>query len=162
MKGTPITAVYPGTFDPITHGHSDLIQRATRMFDRVVVAVAANPGKTPAFSLEERVTMVRTALAGVERVEVCGFDTLLVEFVRTRRAQVILRGLRAVSDFEFEFQLAGMNRKLDPGIETVFMMPAEQYTYLSSSIVREIAALGGDVSELVHPEVVKALQGRMR
>jgi pantetheine-phosphate adenylyltransferase len=161
MKGTPITAVYPGTFDPITHGHSDLIQRATRMFDRVVVAVAANPGKTPAFSLEERVTMVRTALAGVERVEVCGFDTLLVEFVRTRRAQVILRGLRAVSDFEFEFQLAGMNRKLDPGIETVFMMPAEQYTYLSSSIVREIAALGGDVSELVHPEVVTALQGRM-
>lgn len=161
MKGTPITAVYPGTFDPITHGHSDLIQRATRMFDRVIVAVAANPGKTPAFSLEERVAMVRTALGGVERVEVCGFDTLLVEFVRTRRAQVILRGLRAVSDFEFEFQLAGMNRKLDPGIETVFMMPAEQYTYLSSSIVREIAALGGDVSELVHPEVVKALQGRM-
>jgi pantetheine-phosphate adenylyltransferase len=162
MKGMPITAVYPGTFDPITHGHSDLIQRATRMFDRVIVAVAANPGKTPAFSLEERVAMVSTALAGVERVEVCGFDTLLVEFVRARRAQVILRGLRAVSDFEFEFQLAGMNRKLDSGIETVFMMPAEQYTYLSSSIVREIAALGGDVSELVHPEVVKALQGRMR
>jgi len=162
MKGTHITAIYPGTFDPITNGHSDLVQRATRMFERVIVAVAANPGKTPAFSLEERVAMARTALAGVDDVEVCGFDTLLVEFSKNKKAQVILRGLRAVSDFEFEFQLAGMNRKLAPGIETVFMMPAEQYTYLSSSVVREIASLGGDVAEFVHPEVAKALRKRLR
>ena len=162
MKGTHITAIYPGTFDPITNGHSDLVQRATRMFERVIVAVAANPGKTPAFSLEERVAMARTALAGVDDVEVCGFDTLLVEFSKDKKAQVILRGLRAVSDFEFEFQLAGMNRKLAPGIETVFMMPAEQYTYLSSSVVREIASLGGDVAEFVHPEVAKALRKRLR
>jgi len=162
MTATATTAIYPGTFNPITNGHSDLIQRATRMFSRVIVAVAANPGKAPAFSLEERVTMARTALAGVERVEVCSFDTLLVEFAKDRQAQVILRGLRAVSDFEFEFQLAGMNRKLAPGIETVFMMPAEHYTFLSSSIVREIAGLGGDVSEFVHPAVEKALRERLR
>jgi len=162
MKGTPITAIYPGTFDPITNGHSDLIQRATRMFDQIIVAIAANPGKAPGFSLEERVDMARAALAGIERVEICSFDTLLVDFTRSKKAQVILRGLRAVSDFEFEFQLAGMNRKLAPGIETVFMMPAEHYTYLSSSIVREIAALGGDLSEFVHPEVEKALAKRLR
>jgi len=162
MKGTPVTAIYPGTFDPITNGHSDLVQRATRMFERVIVAVAANPGKTPAFSLEERVAMARTALAGVDNVEVCGFATLLVEFSKAKGAQVILRGLRAVSDFEFEFQLAGMNRKLAPGVETVFMMPAEQYTYLSSSVVREIASLGGDVAEFVHPEVAKSLRKRLR
>lgn len=162
MKGTHITAIYPGTFDPITNGHSDLVQRATCMFKQVIVAVAANPGKTPTFSLEERVAMVRTALAGLDNVEVCGFSTLLVEFTKNKGAQVILRGLRAVSDFEFEFQLAGMNRKLAPGIETVFMMPAEQYTYLSSSVVREIAGLGGDVGEFVHPEVEKALLKRLR
>jgi len=162
MKDTHITAIYPGTFDPITNGHSDLVQRATHMFGRVIVAIAANPGKTPAFSLEERVDMARTALAGLEEVEVCGFNTLLVEFSQSQGAQVILRGLRAVSDFEFEFQLAGMNRKLAPGIETVFMMPAEQYTYLSSSIVQEIAGLGGDVGEFVHPEVEKALRKRLR
>jgi len=162
MTATSITAIYPGTFDPVTNGHSDLIQRAARMFQRVIVAVAANPGKTPAFSLEERMSMARTALAGIDHVEVCGFDNLLVEFAKDRQAQVILRGLRAVSDFEFEFQLAGMNRKLAPGIETVFMMPAEHYTYLSSSIVREIAGLGGDVSEFVHPEVEKALRERLR
>jgi pantetheine-phosphate adenylyltransferase len=162
MKGTHITAIYPGTFDPITNGHSDLVQRATRMFERVIVAVAANPGKTPAFSLDERVAMARAALAGMEGAEVCGFDTLLVDFSRVKGAQVILRGLRAVSDFEFEFQLAGMNRKLAPGVETVFMMPAEQYTYLSSSIVREIASLGGDVAEFVHPDVAKALRKRLR
>ena len=162
MKGARITAIYPGTFDPITNGHSDLVQRASTMFERVIVAVAANPGKTPAFSLEERVAMARTALAGLEKVEICGFDTLLVEFSKKKGAQVILRGLRAVSDFEFEFQLAGMNRKMAPDIETVFMMPAEQYTYLSSSLVREIAALGGDVSEFVHPEVRQALDKRLR
>jgi pantetheine-phosphate adenylyltransferase len=162
MKSTHITAIYPGTFDPITNGHSDLVQRATHMFERVIVAVAANPGKTPVFSLEERVDMALTALAGLEQVEVCGFNTLLVEFSQSKGAQVILRGLRAVSDFEFEFQLAGMNRKLAPGIETVFMMPAEQFTYLSSSIVQEIAGLGGDVGEFVHPEVEKALRKRLR
>jgi len=162
MTAKAITAIYPGTFDPVTNGHSDLIQRATRMFQQVIVAVAANPGKTPAFSLEERMSMARTALSGMDHVEVCGFDNLLVEFAKDRQAQVILRGLRAVSDFEFEFQLAGMNRKLAPNIETVFMMPAEHYTYLSSSIVREIAGLGGDVSEFVHPEVEKALRERLR
>ena len=162
MKGTHITAIYPGTFDPITNGHSDLVQRATHMFERVIVAVAANPGKTPAFALDERVDMARTALASLENVEICGFNTLLVEFTKSKGAQVILRGLRAVSDFEFEFQLAGMNRKLAPGIETVFMMPAEQYTYLSSSVVQEIAGLGGDVGEFVHPEVEKALRKRLR
>jgi len=162
MTATPIIAIYPGTFDPITNGHSDLIQRAARMFQQVIVAVAANPGKTPAFSLEERMAMARTSLAGMDHVEVCGFDNLLVEFAKDRQAQVILRGLRAVSDFEFEFQLAGMNRKLAPNIETVFMMPAEHYTYLSSSIVREIAGLGGDVSEFVHPAVEKALRERLR
>lgn len=155
---TTTTAIYPGTFDPITNGHSDLIQRATCMFERVIVAVAANPGKTPAFSLEQRVGMVRAALAEIDHVEVCSFDSLLVAFARERQARVILRGLRAVSDFEFEFQLAGMNRNLAPGIETVFMMPAEHYTYLSSSIVREIAGLGGDVSAFVHPAVEKALR----
>ena len=162
MTGTPITAIYPGTFDPITNGHTDLVQRATRMFERVIVAVAANSSKTPAFSLEERVAMAATALAGLEKVEICGFDTLLVEFSKDKGAHVILRGLRAVSDFEFEFQLAGMNRKMAPEIETVFMMPAEQYTYLSSSLVREIAGLGGDVSEFVHLEVKRALLARLR
>jgi len=162
MKGTNLTAIYPGTFDPITNGHGDLVQRATSMFDRVIVAVAANTNKTPTFSLEERVAMAGTALAGVDKVEICGFDTLLVDFCREKRAQVILRGLRAVSDFEFEFQLAGMNRKMAPDIETMFMMPAEQYTYLSSSLAREIAALGGDVSEFVHPEVKRALLNRLR
>ena len=162
MKGTRITAIYPGTFDPVTNGHTDLVQRATRMFDRVIVAVAANPGKTPAFSLDERVDMARIALTGLDNVEICGFDTLLVDFSKRMGAQVILRGLRAVSDFEFEFQLAGMNRKMAPGVETVFMMPAEQYTYLSSSLVREIAALGGDVSDFVHPDVKRALIARLR
>jgi len=162
MKGTRTTAIYPGTFDPITNGHSDLVQRATHMFERVIVAVAANPSKTPTFSLEERVAMAGTALAGLDKVEICGFDTLLVEFSKSKGAQVILRGLRAVSDFEFEFQLAGMNRKMAPDIETVFMMPAEKYTYLSSSLVREIATLGGDVSDFVHPDVKRALYERLR
>jgi pantetheine-phosphate adenylyltransferase len=162
MNGTRSTAIYPGTFDPITNGHSDLVQRAACMFERVIVAIAANPGKTPAFSLEERVSMAKTALSGLDKIEICGFDTLLVEFSKSKGARVILRGLRAVSDFEFEFQLAGMNRKMAPDIETVFMMPAEQYTYLSSSLVREIAALGGDVNEFVHPDVQRALYERLR
>ncbi|MFP5504959.1 MAG: pantetheine-phosphate adenylyltransferase [Gammaproteobacteria bacterium] len=156
------TAVYPGTFDPITNGHTDLVQRAARLFDRVIVAVAANPGKAPAFALEQRVGLARTVLAGLANVEVCSFDSLLVDFLHRREASIILRGLRAVSDFEYEFQLASMNRQLAPDIETVFLTPAEQYAFVSSSLVREIAMLGGDVSAFVHPEVVAALRGRVR
>ena len=153
--------IYPGTFDPITHGHSDLVQRAARLFDQVIVAIAANPPKAPAFTLEERLAMARLALAEIPGVEVCGFDSLLVDFARNKGAQVILRGLRAVSDFEYEFQLAGMNRKLAPGVETLFLMPAEQYAYISSSLVREIAALGGDIAPFVHPRVKTALMERL-
>jgi pantetheine-phosphate adenylyltransferase len=156
------TAVYPGTFDPITNGHTDLVQRAARLFGRVIVAVAANPGKTPAFPLERRVTLAREVLADLPNVEVCSFDTLLVDFLHQRGADVILRGLRAVSDFEYEFQLASMNRQLAPDIETVFLTPAEQYAFVSSSLVREIATLGGDVSHFVHAKVVAALRERVR
>jgi pantetheine-phosphate adenylyltransferase len=156
------TAVYPGTFDPITNGHTDLVQRAARLFDRVVVAIAANPGKAPAFPLEQRVTLAREVLAGLPNVEVCSFDNLLVDFLHQRGADIILRGLRAVSDFEYEFQLASMNRQLAPDIETVFLTPAEQYAFVSSSLVREIAALGGDVSPFVHAQVVAALRERVR
>ncbi len=157
-----ITALYPGTFDPLTNGHTDLVQRASRLFGRVVVAVAAVSGKQPVFSLDERVELARAALAGIPNVEVCGFDTLLVEFMRERGAQVILRGLRAVSDFEYEFQLASMNRHLAPEVETVFLTPAEQYSFISSSLVREIASLGGDISAFVHPAVAAALNRRLR
>lgn len=157
-----ITSIYPGTFDPITHGHSDLVQRAARLFDKVIVAVAANPVKKPAFALEERVRLARLVLADLKNVEVCGFDTLLADYARARGAQVILRGLRAVSDFEHEFQLAGMNRRLAPQVETLFLTPAEQYAYISSSLVREIAALGGDVSGFVHEGVRAALAAKPR
>ena len=149
------TVIYPGTFDPITNGHIDLVGRAARMFGRVVVAVAENRNKAPLFTLQERVAMARDSLAAIPKVEVLGFDTLLVEFARTTGSEVILRGLRAVSDFEFEFQLAGMNRHLGPEIETVFMTPSERYAFISSSLIREIARLGGDVSAFV-PETVKA------
>lgn len=157
----PHTAIYPGTFDPITNGHTDLIQRAARLFDRVIVAIAAHSGKQPAFELAERIEMAQQALHGIERVEVCGFDTLLVDFARQRQADVILRGLRAVSDFEYEFQLTGMNRKLAPQLETLFLMPAEQYTYISSSLVKEVARLGGDVSGFVHDTVFQALRNKL-
>ncbi|MEJ2529734.1 MAG: pantetheine-phosphate adenylyltransferase [Gammaproteobacteria bacterium] len=157
-----ITALYPGTFDPITNGHSDIVARAELLFDRVVVAVAANPGKRPAFSLDERVEMARQVLSSHDLVEVIEFDSLLVNFARECGASVILRGLRAVSDFEYEFQLAGMNRRLAPDIETVFLTPGEQFSYISSSLVREVASLGGDVSDFVHPVVVSALAGRVR
>lgn len=156
-----VTAVYPGTFDPITNGHIDLIQRAARLFDRVIVAVAANPGKNTLFTQDERVAMALQVVQGAGNIEVVGFDTLLVHFVRSRSAGVILRGLRAVSDFEYEFQLAGMNRRLAPEIETVFMTPAEQYAYISSSLVREIARFGGDVSGFVHDKVVAELKRRL-
>lgn len=154
-------AIYPGTFDPVTHGHSDIVQRAARLFDRVIVAVAANPGKAPTFALDERIRLARLALADVPGVEVLGFDRLLVDFARSQGAAVILRGLRAVSDFEYEFQLSGMNRRLAPDIETVYLMPSEQYSYISSSLVREIAALGGDISTFVHPQVQTALRDKM-
>ena len=152
-----ITAIYPGTFDPITNGHWDLVERASRMFDRVLVAVAENCNKGPLFTLEERVTMAQASLVGLSGVEVMGFDTLLVECARRTQSRVILRGLRAVSDFEFEFQLAGMNRHLGPEIETVFMTPSERYAFISSSLIREIARFGGDVSAFVPSAVLSAL-----
>jgi pantetheine-phosphate adenylyltransferase len=155
------TAVYPGTFDPITHGHTDLIERAAKRFGRVIVAIHHSTPKTPAFSWEERVELAQGVLADQENVIVEGFEGLLVDFVRSHQAGVILRGLRAVSDFEYEFQLASMNRHLAPEIETLFMTPDEHYAYVSSSLVREIAALGGDVSGFVHKNVVAALKQRL-
>lgn len=159
---TSITAIYPGTFDPVTNGHVDLVQRAARLFDRVIVAVAQSAEKAPVMPLEERIQLASESLAGLDGVEVCGFNVLLVDYMRERGATVIIRGLRAVSDFEYEFQLASMNRHLDKNIETVFMTPAEQYSYISSSLVRQIARLGGDISSFVPPNVVAALKGRMR
>ncbi|MEE8343070.1 MAG: pantetheine-phosphate adenylyltransferase [Gammaproteobacteria bacterium] len=152
------TIVYPGTFDPITNGHTDLVQRATRLFEHVIVAVAANPSKTPAFSEQQRVALAREVLADFRDVEVCSFNTLLVDFAASKNATVILRGLRAVSDFEYEFQLASMNRRLAPGVETLFLTPAEEYAYVSATLVREIANLGGDVSPFVHEKVQVALR----
>ncbi len=152
------TVVYPGTFDPITNGHSDLVERASRLFDRVVVAIAASPKKKPLLSLEERVRLSGLVTQHLPNVEVMGFDNLLAEFVRDHDANIILRGLRAVSDFEFEFQLADMNRRLAPGVESIFMTPANHLSYISSTLIREIASLGGDISEFVHPEVAKALR----
>ncbi|NCT67961.1 MAG: pantetheine-phosphate adenylyltransferase [Rhodanobacteraceae bacterium] len=151
-------AVYPGTFDPITNGHIDLVSRASPLFDRLIVAVADSPAKGPAFGLDERVGLARTALAGIPNIEVRGFSGLLADFVEELGAGVILRGLRAVSDFEYEFQLASMNRHLIPAAETLFLTPAEQYSFISSSLVREIARLGGDVSGFVHPAVLEALR----
>ena len=152
-----IIAIYPGTFDPITKGHTDIVQRGVRMFDRLVVAIAPNKAKNPLFSLEERVALVESVLADIPNVEVRSFDNLLVDFAHSVGANVILRGLRAVSDFEYEFQLAGMNRRLAPNIETTFLTPAEQYAFLSSSMIREIALLGGDISPFVDSQVKLAL-----
>ena len=152
-----IAAIYPGTFDPITNGHIDLVGRAARMFDRVIVAVAENSNKAPLFSLNERVELARESLADISGTEVLGFDTLLIDCARAAGASVILRGLRAVSDFEFEFQLAGMNRHLGPDIETMFLTPSEQYAFISSSMIREIARFGGDVSAFVPERVMTAL-----
>lgn len=151
-------AIYPGTFDPITNGHQDLIRRAASIFEHVLVAIAANPGKTPAFPLDTRVSLARQVLDDLPNVDVLGYSELTMEFARKHDVAVILRGLRAVSDFEFEFQLANMNRHLDRRIETVFMTPQEQFTFISSSLVREIALLGGDVHEFVHPIVEAELK----
>ncbi len=154
------TAIYPGTFDPITSGHVDIVARASKIFDRVIVAIAINPNKAPTFSLNERVDLATQSLQGIENIKVCGFEGLLVDVAKQQQADVIIRGLRAPSDFEHEFQLASMNRKMEPDVETLFLTPAEQYSYISSSLVREIASLGGDVSEFVAPCVVQALKSK--
>lgn len=156
------TVIYPGTFDPITKGHEDLVARAARLFKRVIIAVAENTGKNPAFSFPERIALVKEVLAHLKNVEVQGFDGLLVHLAQQTKTQVILRGLRAVSDFEYEFQLASMNRHLLPELETVFLTADEQYSFISANLVREIAALGGDVSQFVHPAVVKAFSKKLK
>jgi pantetheine-phosphate adenylyltransferase len=157
-----VVALYPGTFDPITNGHTDLVRRAARLFDEVIIAVAANPQKKLLFNLEERVELVRAVLADIKGVKVIGFGNLLVECVRQHKANVILRGLRAASDFEYEFQLAGMNRRLAPEVETVFMTPSEQEMFISASLVKEIALLGGNVSEFVDARVATAMAAKIR
>ena len=156
-----LKVVYPGTFDPFTIGHEDLVRRAARLFDAVVVAVAASESKRPLFPVADRVEMAKLVLAPIANVEVVSFSTLLMQFVKEQGARVILRGLRAVSDFEYEFQMAGMNRNLHPEVETLFLTPSEQYTFISATIVREIARFGGDVSAFVHPIVNERLKARV-
>lgn len=155
------TAIYPGTFDPITYGHIDLINRAASLFDKVIVAIAINPGKQPMFSLDERVTLAKQTVDELTNVEVCGFEGLLVNEALSMGANVIIRGLRAVSDFEYELQLATMNRRMQPKVETLFLTPAENLSFVSSSLVKEIAVLGGDVSEFVAPCVQTALKNKL-
>lgn len=154
--------LYPGTFDPITRGHGDLVERAARLFDHVIIAVAASPKKNPLFSLEQRVALAKEVTAHLPNVEVLGFSTLLADFAKAQGATAFLRGLRAVSDFEYEFQLANMNRQLVPEVESLFLTPSEKYSYISSTLVREIAALGGDVEKFVHPAVNSALTERFK
>lgn len=161
MAPNPI-AIYPGTFDPITNGHIDVVQRATEMFGKVIVLVARNSSKTPMFADDERVAMIRQEFANNKNVEVDAFDGLLVDYARKKKATVLVRGLRAVSDFEYEFQMALMNRKLDPAINTVFLMPHARYTYLNSTIVREVSRLGGDVSSFVSAYVLERLQEKLK
>ena len=153
-------AIYAGSFDPITRGHEDLMLRSLAFADRLIVAVARNVSKTPVFSVDERVSLIRAALAGQDRVEVRSFDGLLVDFARSVNARVLIRGLRAVSDFEYEYQMALMNRHLAPGLETIFMVPSLETTYISASLVREVARFGGDVSQLVHSDVAAALRAK--
>lgn len=152
----PITAIYPGTFDPVTDGHTDLVNRASRLFEKVIVAVAADTGKKCLFSLDKRVALAKTIMANMPNVEVVGFSGLLVDFAAEKQANVIIRGLRAVSDFEYEVQLAAINRRLHVEVETMFLAPAEQYTFVSSSLVRQIGLLGGDISQFVAPCVQQA------
>jgi len=154
------TVVYPGTFDPLTNGHIDLVERACRLFDKVVLAVAASERKKPLFSLDERVALAQENLAHLNNVEVCGFNVLLVDLVREKQAIAVMRGLRAISDFEYEFQLANMNRALVPDTESLFLTPAEHLSYISSSIVKEIAIFGGDVHKFVTPSVAAALAAK--
>lgn len=155
-------AVYPGTFDPITLGHEDLVRRAAHLFDEVIVAVAGSTSKTTLFSLEERVALANDVFSGFSNVKVVGFGGLLMQFVQDQGAQVVIRGLRAASDFEYEFQLAGMNRKLYPKLETLFLTPAEEYMFVSSSLVREVAKLGGDVHQFVSPTVEAAILNKLK
>ncbi|MEN7342118.1 MAG: pantetheine-phosphate adenylyltransferase [Pseudomonadota bacterium] len=152
-----VNAMYPGTFDPVTHGHEDLVRRAASLFNHVVVAIAANPGKAPMFTLEERVDLARDVFRGIDNVTVEGYHGLTIQFAEEKGLGVIVRGLRAVSDFEYEFQLANMNRHLTPEVESVFLTPQDKYSYISSTLVREIAKLGGDVGEFVSPRVRDAL-----
>ncbi|MFK3859932.1 pantetheine-phosphate adenylyltransferase [Pseudoalteromonas rhizosphaerae] len=156
-----VTAIYPGTFDPLTNGHTDLIQRAAKMFDTVIVAVAHNPSKKPCFSLDERVAIANSLLTHLDNVSVIGFSGLLADLARDHSANVLIRGIRAVSDFDYEFQLANMNRRLNPDLESVFLTPAEKNSFISSTLVKEVARHKGDVSEFVHPIVVKALQEKL-
>jgi len=153
-------AVYPGTFDPVTHGHTDLVSRAARVFDKIIVAIAESPHKAPLFSLEDRIRMTQGELRDLDNIEVVGFENLLIDFVREAGAGVIIRGLRAVSDFEYEFQLASMNRHLAEEVETMFLTPDEDYSFISSSLVKEIARLDGNVSDFVGPDVQAALRER--
>jgi len=162
MKTRTNRAIYPGTFDPITRGHEDLVRRASTLFDEMIVAVADSRGKSPFFTVEERVAMARETLAPFDNVRVEGFSGLLMDFLHKHDAKIILRGLRAVSDFEYEFQMAGMNRNLFPDVETLFLTPAEQYMFISATMVREIASLGGDVSPFVNPIVIPRLKAKMR
>jgi len=155
-------AIYPGTFDPITNGHLDLLTRALKLFDRVIVSVARNPSKTPLFTEQERIALIRSVVGRNPRVTVDSFDGLLIEYVQAKKATAVVRGLRAISDFEYELQMALMNRKLNSTVETVFLMPNEKYTYLNSSIVREIARLGGDVRSFVPAAVHRALRRKIR
>ncbi|MBL8382022.1 MAG: pantetheine-phosphate adenylyltransferase [Burkholderiales bacterium] len=161
MSDVKVTAVYPGTFDPLTRGHEDLFRRASRLYAEVVLGVADSRSKRPLFTLDERLAMAREALADVPNLRIVAFRGLLVNFVREQGAQVILRGLRAVSDFEYEFQLAGMNRQLMPGLETVFMTPSEHYQFVSATLVREIATMGGDVGKFVSPSVLRWLDEKL-
>ena len=156
------TIVYPGTFDPVTNGHIDLVERASRLFDRVVIGIASSQRKSPLFTIEERIELASECLQHVPNVEIHGFDCLLVNFVSDCNADAIMRGLRAVSDFEYEFQLANMNRALSPDIESIFLTPSEKFSYISSSLVREISSLKGDVSQFVPPNVAKALAARLQ
>lgn len=155
------SALYPGTFDPFTRGHEDISRRAASIFERVVIAVAANPNKAPTFDVQERVELARGVLADMPNIEVVGYTGLTVEYARARGLSVIVRGLRAVSDFEFEFQLANMGRHLQPDIETVFMVPKEKFTFISSTLVREIVTLGGDIHDFVHPLVESAFKRKL-
>lgn len=154
--------IFPGTFDPITLGHQELIERSAGLFTKIIVAVAENARKAPTFTLSQRVSMAKRVLAHLPNVEVEGFDTLLVDFAREKQAKAIVRGLRAVSDFEYEFQLANMNRHLRPEIETLFLTPAEEYSFISSTLVKEVAFLGGDIQAFVHPSIAKEIQTKKR